>query len=77
MICHVKLDMPKIEKARRRKHDPVPDTLAALGAAGFKPKYRQGTLFERFAMIRGTVENEQVVLKLRSIPFIIFARKVC
>lgn len=80
MVAYVRLDMLKIAKVQRKRgkadKDPLPETLAALDAGGFRRKYHQGRLFTDHGIIRGTVAEEAELLKLRSIPFVIFARKV-
>jgi len=57
--------------------DPTADTLKAIRQAGFKPKKHQGTLFTNWALIRGEVADEAVILKIRKIPFVLYARKIC
>lgn len=81
MIAYVTLDMEKISKSRKgteeaAKHDPLPETLAAIKAAGFKPKRRQGVMYRDFFTLRGVVEDEDVIKSLQKIPYIARAKKV-
>lgn len=81
MIVYVTLDIAKIDKSRKgdkdtAKHDPLPDTLIAIKAAGFKPKRRQGTMYRDFFVLRGNVEDDGIVQKLRKIPFVAGAKAI-
>jgi hypothetical protein len=81
MIAYITLDMSKIGKSREgseevAKHDPLPETLAAIKAAGFKPKRRQGTMYRDFFILRGSVEEDVVIGKLRKIPFVATVKQV-
>lgn len=79
MIAYVRIDMKTIEELRnvpeeKERKDMLPDTLSALKAAGFKPKRRQGRLFELWQMIRGEVESKDKIAVMRKIPYVVKAR---
>lgn len=79
MIAYITIDMKAIEKLRsvpeeKERKDMLPDTLAALRKAGFKPKKHQGRLFQLWSMIRGEVEGDEKIADLRKIAFVVKAR---
>lgn len=78
MTAYVTIDMNAIELLRNSedpdvKRDALPDTKAALKALGFKPKKRQGRIFELWNMIRGDVDEDKIQA-IRKIPFVFKAR---
>lgn len=80
MVIYVTLDMPKIEASRRGtedapKHDPVPETIQAIKAAGLRLKKRQGIMYRDHATLRGDLAEEKNLAKLSKIAFIAKVRR--